>query len=96
MAEKKQTGGTGKRAKSEKPAVLSGTVPEWSSTTVISQLLGKTVRRVQQLTQEGVLETEIPPGAVPANIEPAPRSSVMWHTSRRKPRKPAKTAGRRS
>ena len=26
------------------------------------QLLGKTVRRVQQLTQEGVLETEIPPG----------------------------------
>ena len=62
MAEKKQTGGTGKRAKSEKPAVLSGTVPEWSSTTAISQLLGKTVRRVQQLTQEGVLETEIPPG----------------------------------
>lgn len=62
VAEKKQTGGTGKRAKSEKPAVLSGTVPEWSSTTVISQLLGKTVRRVQQLTQEGVLETEIPPG----------------------------------
>lgn len=62
MAEKKQTGGTGKRAKSEKPAVLSGTVPEWSSTKVISQLLGKTVRRVQQLTQEGVLETEIPPG----------------------------------
>lgn len=42
--------------------MLSGTVPEWSSTTVISQLLGKTVRRVQQLTQEGVLETEIPPG----------------------------------
>lgn len=41
MAEKKQTGGTGKRAKSEKPVVLSGTVPEWSSTTVISQLLGK-------------------------------------------------------
>lgn len=62
MAEKKQTGGTGKRAKSEKPVVLSGTVPEWSSTTAISQLLGKTVRRVQQLTQEGVLETEIPPG----------------------------------
>jgi len=62
VAEKKQTGGTGKRAKSEKPAVLSGTVPEWASTTVISQLLGKTVRRVQQLTQEGVLETEIPPG----------------------------------
>ena len=29
---------------------------------MISQLLGKTVRRVQQLTQEGVLEKEIPPG----------------------------------
>ena len=96
MAEKKQTGGTGKRAKSEKPAVLSGTVPEWSSTTVISQLLGKTVRRVQQLTQEASWKQRSRPAAVPANIEPAPRSSVMWHTSRRKPRKPAKTAGRRS
>lgn len=62
MAEKKQTGGTGKRAKSEKPAVLSGAVPEWSSTTAISKLLGKTVRRIQQLTQEGILETEVPPG----------------------------------
>lgn len=56
---KKATGGT---AKAGKAAVLSGTVPEWSSTTVIAQLLGKTVRRIQQLTQEGVLETEIPPG----------------------------------
>ena len=62
MAEKKQTGGAGKRAKSEKPAVLSGAVPEWSSTTAISKLLGKTVRRIQQLTQEGILETEVPPG----------------------------------
>lgn len=62
MAEKKQTGGTGKRAKSEKPAVLFGAVPEWSSTTAISKLLGKTVRRIQQLTQEGILETEVPPG----------------------------------
>ena len=51
-----------KKEKSSKPAVLSGTVPEWASTSVIAQLLGKTVRRVQQLTQEGVLETEIPPG----------------------------------
>ena len=25
-------------------------------------MLGKTVRRIQQLTQEGVLETEVPPG----------------------------------
>ena len=50
-----------KTGKTEKPAVLAGTVPEWSSTTAIAQLLGKTVRRVQQLTQEGVLETEVPP-----------------------------------
>ena len=62
MAEKKQTGSTGKRTKSEKPAVLSGAVPEWSSTTAISKLLGKTVRRIQQLTQEGILETEVTPG----------------------------------
>lgn len=48
--------------KAEKPTVLTGTVPEWSNTTAIAQLLGKTVRRVQQLTQEGVLETEVPPG----------------------------------
>lgn len=48
--------------KAEKPAVMSGAVPEWSSTTAISKLLGKTVRRIQQLTQEGVLETEVPPG----------------------------------
>ena len=49
-------------AKAEKPVVMSGAVPEWSSTTAISKLLGKTVRRIQQLTQEGVLETEVPPG----------------------------------
>lgn len=36
-------------------------MPEWSNTTAIAKLLGKTVRRIQQLTQEGVLETEIPP-----------------------------------
>lgn len=48
--------------KTEKPATLTGTVPEWASTTVIAQLLGYSVRRIQQLTQEGVLETEIPPG----------------------------------
>lgn len=48
--------------KAEKPVVMSGAVPEWSSTTAISKLLGKTVRRIQQLTQEGVLETEVPPG----------------------------------
>jgi phage terminase Nu1 subunit (DNA packaging protein) len=48
-------------AKTDKPAVLTGAVPEWSNTTAIAKLLGKTVRRIQQLTQEGVLETEIPP-----------------------------------
>lgn len=37
-------------------------LPEWSSTTVIAQLLGKSVRRVQQLTQDGVLSTQQPPG----------------------------------
>jgi phage terminase Nu1 subunit (DNA packaging protein) len=42
--------------------VLTGAVPEWSNTTAIAKILGKTVRRIQQLTQEGVLETEVPPG----------------------------------
>lgn len=51
-----------KPAKADKPAVLTATVPEWSSTTAIAKLLGKTVRRIQQLTQEGVLETSVPPG----------------------------------
>lgn len=61
MAESKSKGP--KRAgKAATPAVLTGAVPEWSSTTAIAQLLGKTVRRIQQLTQEGALETEIPPG----------------------------------
>ena len=53
---------TKKATKKEMPAVLSGTVPEWSNTTAIAKLLGKTVRRIQQLTQEGILETEVPPG----------------------------------
>ena len=57
MAEK----GKKTTAKPDKPAVLTGAVPEWSNTTAIAKLLGKTVRRIQQLTQEGVLETEIPP-----------------------------------
>lgn len=57
VAEKKKT-----TKKTDKPAVLSGTVPEWASTTVIAQLLGYSVRRIQQLTQEGILETEVPPG----------------------------------
>ena len=57
MAEK----GKKTTAKTDKPAVLTGAVPEWSNTTAIAKLLGKTVRRIQQLTQEGVLETKIPP-----------------------------------
>lgn len=61
MAGKDVNGKSG-RDKPDKPTVLTGTVPEWASTTVIAQLLGKTVRRVQQLTQEGILETEVPPG----------------------------------
>lgn len=64
MAEKKQAAkadkGAAKKA-AKAPAALT-TVPEWASSTAIAKLLGKTVRRVQQLTQDGVLETEIPPG----------------------------------
>ena len=66
MAEQKKTAAkkaAPKKPKAEKPAVLTGTVPEWSSTGVIAQMLGfKGCRRIQQLTQDGVLETEIPPG----------------------------------
>ena len=40
-----------KPGKASRAEVLTGTVPEWATTTVIAQLLGKTVRRVQQLTQ---------------------------------------------
>lgn len=53
MAEKKQPA---------KKAPALTTVPEWASSTAIAKLLGKTTRRIQQLTQDGVLETEIPPG----------------------------------
>ena len=48
--------------KATTPAVLTGTVPEWANSTAIAQLLGKTTRRIQQLTQDGILETEVPPG----------------------------------
>lgn len=43
------------------PAALTA-VPEWANTTAVAKLLGKTTRRIQQLTQDGVLETEVPPG----------------------------------
>lgn len=39
--------------------VLSN-IPEWATSTAIAKLLGKSVRRVQQLTQEGVLRTDQP------------------------------------
>lgn len=64
MAGKKRAGTakTGAGSKAEKaPAALTA-VPEWASTTAVAKLLGKTTRRIQQLTQDGVLETEVPPG----------------------------------
>ena len=64
MAGKKRAGTakTGADSKAEKaPAALTA-VPEWASTTAVAKLLGKTTRRIQQLTQDGVLETEVPPG----------------------------------
>ena len=65
MAERKKdatTKAAAKKPKNEKPAVLGGAVPEYANATAISKLLGKSVRRVQQLTQDGILETEVPPG----------------------------------
>ena len=49
------------RDRAKAPTALN-TVPEWASTTAVAKLLGKTTRRIQQLTQDGVLETEVPPG----------------------------------
>lgn len=54
--------GTKRKKPARKAEVIAGTVPEWATSTVIAQLLGKSVRRVQQLTQEGIIETAIPPG----------------------------------
>lgn len=51
-----------KTTKAVKQEVLTGSVPEYSNSAAIAKLLGKTVRRIQQLTQEGVLETEVPHG----------------------------------
>ena len=64
MAEKKGAGKakTGAASKAAKAPAALNTVPEWASTTAVAQLLGKTTRRVQQLTQDGILETEVPPG----------------------------------
>ena len=61
VAEQKKTAAkkaAPKKPKAEKPAVLTGTVPEWSSTGVIAQMLGfKGCRRVQQLTQPKLSST---------------------------------------
>jgi phage terminase Nu1 subunit (DNA packaging protein) len=62
---KKSAGGTAEE-KNKKPAPPKQAaliaVPEFASSTAIAQMIGKTTRRVQQLTQDGVLQTEIPPG----------------------------------
>lgn len=64
MAKKKKVekNAAPKKEKSTKPEVMIGSVPDWASTTIIAQLLGLSVRRIQQLTQDGVLETDFPPG----------------------------------
>ena len=53
--------GKAKSTTAPPPGVLTQ-VPEWASTTAIAQLIGRSTRRVQQLTQDGVLSTEVPPG----------------------------------
>ena len=64
MAEKKGAGKAkaGAASKAAKAPAALNTVPEWASTTAVAKLLGKTTRRIQQFTQDGVLETEVPPG----------------------------------
>lgn len=49
-------------AKEKKPEVMHGKPTEWADSAAIGKLIGKSARRVQQLTQEGVLETAAPPG----------------------------------
>ena len=53
--------GKAKSTAAPPPGVLTQ-VPEWASTTAIAQMIGRSTRRVQQLTQDGVLSTEVPPG----------------------------------
>ena len=53
--------GKAKSTAAPPPGVLTQ-VPEWASTTAIARLIGRSTRRVQQLTQDGVLSTEVPPG----------------------------------
>lgn len=44
-------------------AIRADELPEWCSSDVIATLLGKTVRRVQQLSQEGIIHTDPMPGS---------------------------------
>lgn len=48
-------------AKDKKPEIMHGKPTEWADSAAIGKLIGKSARRIQQLTQEGVLETEVPP-----------------------------------
>lgn len=98
MAEKKGAGKAkaGAASKAAKAPTALNTVPEWASTTAVAKLLGKTTRRIQQLTQDGVLETEVPPGGGAENIKPAKRSSVILPTSSKRPRKRRRPAPPRS
>lgn len=62
MAGKTKAAEKAKQSKTAvKPQVLTS-VPEWSNVTAIAKLLGKSTRRIYQLTQDGVLQTEVPPG----------------------------------
>lgn len=66
MAEQKKTTAkktAAKKPKAEAPEILTARVEtSWASSAGIAKLIGRDMRRVQQLTQEGVLETAVPPG----------------------------------
>lgn len=49
------------KAPEEKAAILTA-VPEWADAGAIGELVGRSERRIQQLTRSGVLEAEAPPG----------------------------------
>ena len=94
MAEKKGAGKakTGAASKAAKAPAALNTVPEWASTTAVAKLLGKTTRRIQQLTQDGVLETEVPPGGGARKY----KTCVILPTSSKRPRKRRRPAPPRS
>ena len=66
------------------PSGVLTQVPEWASTTAIAQLIGRSTRRVQQLTQDGVLSTEVPPAAGPGGTAPPEPSRIIWPGKSRK------------